>query len=163
MDINEYIIDGISHYKKEQLSLNVANPAKSTKYQYNQGAIDALTNMLNFLRLTSKKSFSVTEKDNQTMIIFNATIPTNFDYKEQVYRDVISNECPVVVRNDTYYERIGTCKTGIVGKILYLQGQIKEEYANDSYNHMELKVDPVIGIIYELSHGSKNVQIVGKE
>lgn len=156
-NIKEYLDKGIHHYEKEINKLDVKSE-RSTKYNYNKGALDALNNMLVFLNQPEKKEEKV--KFNQIKYVdFAGIIPTYFEYPLEVYKTFVENPNNYISIGD---EVVGKCAVNIMNNIIYLKGIIKDIYPKEGFTNIKLAVDKKDNTYtykFELGEGDNNFSL----
>lgn len=174
-NIIDYIKNGIEHYSDEIDKLETKS-TKSTKFMYNSGAVDALTNMLRFCEsyaITKEKRGSNTNQKKVThtmvktkeeikpkIVKFEAAVPFIYEYNEEVYRNLIKNNVSIITElpsGGLVY--IGDCRVGISGGMLCVRGNIEREYIDSGKNHLTLKAVETTPI-FVLECGEMNLNVV---
>lgn len=174
-NIIDYVKKGINHYNDEIEKLETKS-TKSTKYMYNSGALDALTNMLKFCEAYETARGKREPNNNQKMVVppkaevkeevrpkivkFEAAVPFIYEYKEEVYKNLIKNNVSIITElpsGGLVY--VGDCRVGISGGMLCVRGNIEREYVDCGKNHLTLKAVETTPI-FVLECGEMNLNVV---
>lgn len=174
-NIIDYIRNGIKHYNDEIEKLETKS-TKSTKYMYNSGALDALTNMLKFCEayVTAKDKrepnnnqkkvippkVEVKEEAKPKIVKFEAVVPFIYEYKEEVYKNLIKNNVSIITElpsGGLVY--VGDCRVGISGGMLCVRGNLERTYIDCGKNHLTLKAIETTPI-FVLECGEMNLNVV---
>lgn len=175
-NIIDYIKNGIKHYNDEIDKLETKS-TKSTKFMYNSGAIEALTNMLKFCEthMEAMKESEVNRKNKKVdttkvitkkeevkpkIVKFEAAVPFIYEYKEEVYKNLIKNNVSIITElpsGGLVY--VGDCRVGISGGMLCVRGNIEREHVDCGKNHLTLKAVETTPI-FVLECGEVNLNVV---
>lgn len=175
-NIIDYIKNGIKHYNDEIDKLETKS-TKSTKFMYNSGAIEALTNMLKFCethmeamkdsgvnskhkKVDATKVITKKEEIKPRIVKFEAAVPFIYEYKEEVYRNLIKDSVSIITKlPDDGLAYAGDCRVGISGGVLCVRGNIERKYVDCGKNHLTLKAIETTPI-FVLECGEMNLNVV---
>lgn len=156
--IKEYINKGIEHYRDEIKVLHTQSE-KSTKYMYNKGALDALTNLITFLKTESKAATAAGEEPVKPQC-FEAVIPTLFELDKKFYENLISSIQPLFLKVENSYHIIGECDIGIVNNIIYIKGEVMNSKLLQAHNAIIISEVGQSHVLELVRSGTSNLQVL---
>ena len=169
--IKEYLNKGTKHYEDIINGLNVKNE-KSTKYMYNKGALDALTNMTNYIANMEELEQKEKEENNNInsefkgngKLFLEGVIPTSFDLPSTYYDYISKNSTPIVTNINNRYTVVGYCNSGINQNLIYIKGyilpfKIKEK---GTFNHIKTSI-LIDTPVFVLDEGEPNFTLKDQE
>ena len=119
-ELTEYINKGISHFKEEinKLGLQDKTKSRSTKYNYFDGAITALNNMLVYVNSLSEPIEQIKNE-----VEFRGILPVLF-YNASYYELLVGNAVPVLAFMDNRYVVVGEARSSMPGDYaIHIEGK----------------------------------------
>ena len=158
-EIVEYINKGINTYieKNKEIEDRTTKSNRSTIFNYNLGAINALNNLLKFISLLDI-DINNESTINDIQVSIGGVILHKFEFSESLYIKLTTNEILIRLINDDNNIVIGKASCNVVGNLIYFRGVIDKNYIG-VYNNIALSTDSDNSPFLLLKYGDSNFSI----